>query len=104
VGLLEGGAWLRHARHANACARKLESGLRQLEGVEILAPTEANAVFARLPDAVSEGLRQRGWDFYTFIGAGGARFMCSWETLEQDVDALIGDVRKLVVASARAER
>jgi len=95
VGLLEGGAWLEHARHANACALRLEAGLRELEGVEIVAPTQANAVFAQLPAAVLEGLRQRGWHFYTFIGTGGARFMCSWETAETDVAALLRDVRQL---------
>jgi threonine aldolase len=95
IGLLESGAWLEHARHANACAQRLEAGLRAVEGVEILAPTEANAVFAQLPGVVEEGLRQRGWRFYTFIGEGGARFMCSWETKEEDVAALLDDVREL---------
>jgi threonine aldolase len=86
---------LRFARHANACARRLESGLREVKGVEILAPTEANAVFAQLPDAVLEGLRKRGWRFYTFIGSGGGRFMCSWETSEEDIAALLCDLRQL---------
>ena len=95
VGLLEGGAWLDHARHANACARLLESGLREVEGVEILAPIQANAVFAQLPEVVLEGLRARGWQFYTFIGAGGARFMCSWQTVEEDIEGLLRDVQEL---------
>jgi threonine aldolase len=95
VGLLESGAWLEHARHANACALRLESGLRDVEGVEILAPTQANAVFAQLPGVVLEGLRERGWQFYTFIGAGGARFMCSWQTADDDIAGLLGDVREL---------
>ena len=95
VGLLEGGAWLEHARHANACALRLEAGLREVEGIEIVAPTQANAVFAQLPASVLEGLRQRGWHFYTFIGSGGVRFMCSWETVEEDVAALLGDVCEL---------
>ncbi|GAG15214.1 unnamed protein product, partial [marine sediment metagenome] len=85
VGLLESGAWLEHARYANACARRLEAGLREVKGVELIAPTQANAVFAQLPGAVAEGLRKRGWHFYGFIGAGGARFMCSWETADEDV-------------------
>jgi threonine aldolase len=95
VGLLEGGAWLEHARHANACAKRLEAGLREVAGVEIIAPTEANAVFAQLPKPVLEGLRKLGWHFYTFIGAGGARFMCSWETADEDISALLSDVRAL---------
>ena len=96
IGLLEGGAWLEHARHANACALRLASGLREVEGVEILAPTQANAVFAQLPGVVREGLRERGWQFYTFIGAGGARFMCSWQTVEEDIEGLLRDVRELL--------
>jgi threonine aldolase len=95
IGLLEGGAWLEHARHANACALRLASGLRAVEGVEILAPTQANAVFAQLPGMVPEGLRERGWQFYTFIGAGGARFMCSWQTVEEDIEGLLRDVQEL---------
>jgi len=95
VGLLEGGAWLEHARHANACARRLESGLREVGGIEILAPAQANAVFAQLPGAVLEGLHARGWQFYTFIGAGGARFMCSWQTTEEDIEGFLHDVREL---------
>jgi threonine aldolase len=99
VGLLEGGAWLEHARHANVCALRLEAGLREVEGIEILAPTQANAVFARIPSAVEQGLRERGWHFYTFIGSGGARFMCSWETAEEDIAALLSDVHQLASGS-----
>jgi threonine aldolase len=50
-------------------------------------------VFARLPDAIADGLRARGWMFYNFIGAGGYRFMCSWATTDADIDALLADVR-----------
>jgi threonine aldolase len=101
VGLLEGGAWLEHAKHANACATRLASGLREVKGVEILSPTEANAVFVQFPGTVLEGLRERGWGFYTFIGSGGARFMCSWDTSEDDVAALLRDVRALASEGVR---
>lgn len=53
-------------------------------------------MFCELPPAVLAGLRKRGWRFYTFIGAGGARFMCGWDTLPAGVDALLADVRALV--------
>src|SRR6185295_14871489 len=80
VGMLQDGAWLRHARHANAMARKLEAALRGVPPVKFLFPRQANSVFAELPHPVIEGLRARGWMFYTFIGAGGCRLMCSWDT------------------------
>ena len=95
VGMLEGGAWLRNAQRANQAAAELESGCRQIAGIEQLFPRQANSVFLRLPVQVEQGLRQRGWRFYQFIGAGGSRFMCSWDTTSADVQALLADIRAL---------
>jgi threonine aldolase len=90
--LLREGIWLRYAQQANAHARALAAGLREIEGVEILHSVDANAVFAKLPKEVNARLKQAGWIFYSFIG-GGARFMCSWKTTEQDITALLTDAR-----------
>lgn len=96
VGLLEDGAWLRHARHANARAVQLEAGLRAIPGVKLLFPREANAVFVELAPSDAEALRERGWKFYTFIGDSGQRLMCAWDTQESDVEAFVADVRAVV--------
>ncbi|MBW7900856.1 MAG: low specificity L-threonine aldolase [Rhodocyclaceae bacterium] len=95
LGVLEDGAWLRHAAHANAMARRLADGLAALPAARLLFPVEANGVFVELPPAVVDGLRGRGWRFYTFIGAGGARFMCAWDTQPERVDALLADLQAL---------
>jgi threonine aldolase len=94
VGMLRNDAWLRHAGHANAMAALLESSLRKL-GIEILRPRQANGVFAALPEATATSLRAKGWRFYDFIGAGGSRLMCSWDTSEDDVRAFIDDIAAL---------
>ncbi|MDO9601027.1 MAG: beta-eliminating lyase-related protein, partial [Rhodocyclaceae bacterium] len=91
LALLEDDTWLSHARHANAMARRLADHLAAIPGAEMLLPTEANGVFVNLPDAAITKLRAAGWVFYTFIG-GGARFMCSWATREDAVDALAHDM------------
>lgn len=93
LGVLENDVWLRHAAHANAMAQRLATGLAQIPGVQLLHPTEVNAVFAALPEACHQQLAARGWRYYTFIGRGGARFMCSWATTAEQVDALVADVR-----------
>lgn len=93
VGMLEGGAWLRHGEHANKMAQRLRKNLGEIEGVKLLFPTEANSVFVELPRAVIEWLHGRSWLFYTFIGQGGCRLMCSWDTTEGDVDDFVADVR-----------
>lgn len=93
VGMLQSGAWLERARHANACAQKLSQRLTAIPGVKLMQAVRANAVFVSLPQGVTQALKEKGWRFYTFIGAGGARFMCSWATSEADIDALVADVR-----------
>ena len=95
LGMLEGDVWLRYARHANAMAQRLAHGLTDIPGVSLQFPVEANGVFAILPPLAQEGLRARGWRFYTFIGTGGARFMCAWDTTPASVDRLLMDLREL---------
>jgi threonine aldolase len=93
VGLLEGGAWLKHALHANRCASLLAARMEKEAGLAAVHPVEANAAFLSLPEKVTKGLRERGWMIYNFIGGNNAtRFMCSWRTTEADIDALLADV------------
>ena len=97
VGMLEDGAWLRRAAHANAMARRLHDRLKEIPEVIILFPTQANAVFAELPPYVIVALRKAGWKFYTFIGQGGCRLMCAWDTIEEDVDGFVADLKRLLI-------
>jgi threonine aldolase len=89
--LFRDGKWLQIASHANQMARRLREGLEMIPSVSLLYPTEANAVFARLPEKAHEVLRSAGWRYYLFIG-NGARFMCSWSTQAEEVDALLKDI------------
>jgi threonine aldolase len=88
---LEAGAWLRNAEHANAMARRLAEGLRELPGLRLLYPVQANAVFVEMPRGWADGLHRRGWHFYSI--AGGERLMCSWDTEPAEVAALLRDLR-----------
>ncbi len=101
VGLLSSGAWLENARHANAMAQKLAAQLANLEGVKIVAPVQANAVFVEFPGEMPERLRAQGWQFYDFIGAGKSRLMCSWATSPDDVEAFVASVERLLPAAAK---
>lgn len=93
VGMLESGAWLTRARHANIMAQRLAAGLRDITGFRIMHPPQANGVFVEMPSNWSRQLQDRGWHFYSFIASGGSRLMCSWDTTEADVDALLADAR-----------
>ena len=67
-------------------AQTLDERVRAIPGVTVVRPTQANAVFAILPPAVTERLQQR-FRFYTWDQVTGeVRWMCSWDTTPQDVD------------------
>ena len=96
LGMLKDGAWLRHAGHANDMAARLGIGLKQIRGVEITHPVESNSVFAKMPGALEEKLRARGWHFYTgVITPDESRLMCSWDTTPGDVDDFVADLKDL---------
>lgn len=92
IGMLEGDTWLKNAGSANDCARLLASRLQKIPGIVLRHPCQANAVFVDMPEPVIAELRRRGWTFYTFIGSGSARFMCSWQTTTEEVEALARDM------------
>lgn len=100
LGILEEGAWLRHAAHANAMARRLADGLATIPQARLLAPVEANGVFVDLPKRAIDALHARGWRFYVFVGETGARLMCSWDTPPDVVDRLLGDLKSSLSASS----
>ena len=99
VGLIESGAWLKNAAHANACAQRLADALGNLPHIRLAYPCEANAVFVQAPPRLLDAVRAKGWRFYTFIG-GAARFMCGWDANPDRVDALAADLREAAFAHA----
>lgn len=102
IGLLESGAWLKNACHANRCAQLLARELESIEGVTLMHPVEANAVFVHMPESLVAALASAGWHFYTFIGTGHARFMCSWQTREEEVRRF-GEELRAIAANCPAE-
>jgi len=87
---------LRSAAHANAMAARLRGALddRPVAGLSFNQPTEANAVFAVLPNDIADRIRERvrfyDWD----RAAGQVRWMCSWDTTEDDVDGFVTAIRE----------
>jgi threonine aldolase len=92
--VLESGAWLRHAAHANAMAQRLGNAAREATGVKLTRPVEANAVFLDMSGPAARALETAGWHFHYMPGAGH-RLMCSWQTTEGEVDAFIRDLRRV---------
>lgn len=94
LAFFENDLWLHNARHANAMAGRLAAQLQGVPQLEIVHPVEANGVFCKIPRELTETL-QKEYFFYIFDEKENvARFMCSWDTEESDVDAFAAFVRK----------
>jgi threonine aldolase len=83
IGMLEDGAFVRHAAHANAMARKLAD----LMPFKVRHPVEANGLFVEMDEPTLKRLHASGWFAYRFLD-GTVRFMCSWATTAETVESL----------------
>lgn len=94
--LLTDDLWLSNARRANAMAARLAAAVHGVSGVSITHPVQTNVVFATLPPEAIDGLKRR-FAFYVWDERRAeVRWMCSWDTSEEDVDAFAHAVRETV--------
>jgi threonine aldolase len=83
--LLTGDLWRRSAEHANRMARLLEKAISGIPGVKVAWKVEANGVFAQIPPHAIEKIKAR-YFFYDWIEEESiVRWMCSFDTTEEDV-------------------
>jgi threonine aldolase len=94
-GVLESGAWLRHAAHANTMARRLAAAIGTVARVKLARPVEVNGVFVEMGAGIAAAMFAMGWHFHTLAGAGH-RLMCSWATSEADIEAFVNDLQRVV--------
>jgi len=92
--VLESGAWLRHAAHANAMAQRLAAAVCTVPGIKLARPVEVNAVFVDMSAWLVDAMAAAGWHFHYMTGAG-QRLMCSWATTQADIDAFVLDLQRL---------
>jgi len=106
--LLKDGLWLHCADHANQMASRLAKGIGSIDGVEIVHPVEANAVFARLDRRAIDRLLEawpydypfKVWDHATDV----VRWMCAWDTEQKDVDDFVTAVAEAVGEAGPSRR
>lgn len=97
LSLYEGDLYLRNAEQANRMARTLAERVSGIPGVDVVAPTEVNAVFARLPRAAADRVRN-DYPFYDWDDSGVVRWMCSFDTTEDDVNEFVELLRTACLA------
>jgi threonine aldolase len=94
--LLSTDLWKRNAGHANAMAALLAREVSGIKGVTITQPVEANGVFATLPAGIITSLQHENFFYIWNEARSEVRWMCSWDTTEEDVKTFSEKLRKLV--------
>lgn len=89
VAYLDRSLWLKNAQHANQMAAALAQGLKDLPGVKILFPVEANEIFVEFAPEILKALQETGFKFYIFDGKSLARLVTAFNTAPEDVEKFI---------------
>ena len=92
--LLTNDLWLMNAQHSNRMARLLEKELRQIPGVKIFYHVEANGVFVKIPRESIPIIQERYFFFVWQEEESVVRWMCSFDTTEEDVQNFAQFVRE----------
>ncbi len=83
--LLTDDLWRRSAEHANRMARLLEKEISGIPRVKVVWKVESNGVFAQIPRDSIEKIKQH-YFFYMWIEEESiVRWMCSFDTTEDDI-------------------
>ncbi len=96
TALLGADLWRETAAHANRMAQTLASELHSIPQVRITQPVESNAVFAVLPRESIPRVQERFFFYVWNEPTDEVRFMCSFDTTEEDVAELLAVIREAV--------
>jgi threonine aldolase len=87
--LLSNELWLKSAQHANKMAQLLQKELRRIPKVKIVYPVEANGVFVQIPRKAIAKLQKRYFFYVWNEEESVVRWMCSFDTTEEDVSEFV---------------
>jgi threonine aldolase len=96
--LLTNDLWLSNAQHSNRMAKLLEKEIREIPGVKIVYKVEANGVFAQIPRDAIARIQDRYFFYVWNEEESVVRWMCSFDTTEDDVREFAAFVRQVVTA------
>jgi threonine aldolase len=83
--LLTNDLWLRNAEKSNRMAKLLEQEIKKIPNAKIVYPVEANGVFAKIPREAIAKIQQRYFFYVWNEEESVVRWMCSFDTTEEDV-------------------
>lgn len=95
VAALESDLWIDTASHSNAMAHRLWEHLADIDSLCLTEPA-ANSLYPVLPSRARQELQE--WSFFWDwdLSRDQVRWMTSWDTTPEDVDAFAAGVRETV--------
>lgn len=79
--------WRKTANHTNNMAQLLYQSIKDIKGIEITMPVQANVVFAKMPNEWIAPLQEK-FPFYMWDDATNeVRLMCAFDTQEEEIKA-----------------
>jgi threonine aldolase len=94
--LLSNNLWKHNATHANNMAALLNKSIKNVKGVVVTQKVEANGVFAILPKHSIEKIQQQFFFYVWNDRTNECRFMCSFDTTEEEVISLAEAIKRNV--------
>jgi threonine aldolase len=93
IEYLNSGLYQEIASHVCTLAKYLEESVQNIPGVEILAPVQSNAVFAKIPKSWNKPLKDKFFFYVWDEFANSVRWMITWDHTKQDIDNFVAAIR-----------
>jgi threonine aldolase len=94
AALLSDGLWLETASHANRMAVLLAAEIERIPQLKITRPTQANAVFFRLPKRSIPLIRQEYFFYVWDEETSEVRLIASFDTTEDDIGDFVALLKR----------
>ena len=89
--------WFENAKNANDMAKLLESRVRDIEGIKILWPVEANEIFAALPKKAIKKMQKKSFFYVVDENRCIVRWVTSFSTTKEDIDNFVQLIKESLI-------
>ncbi len=89
--------WLKNADHSNQMTQLLLENIKDIPEITITQQVQSNSIFAKIPSKMTEILLQKHFFYVWDANTNEIRWMCSFDTTEEDIKAFAEDIKKVIL-------
>jgi threonine aldolase len=94
--ILSNELWRKNAEHSNKMAKLLAGKVADIPGIKLTQDVQSNGVFAIIPKESIDALQEEYFFYVWDEHLSEVRWMCSWDTAEEDVCGFVELLKSLV--------